>query len=64
VTRAGAEPIKLNAVESPHRLALADLLARWQRGEPPSTDAGDCYRAIRLVDDAYAMVAGRSHNLI
>ncbi len=55
VTHTGAESIKLDAVETPHRLALADMLARWQRGEGPLTDAGDCYRVIRLVDDAYAL---------
>jgi predicted dehydrogenase len=55
VTRAGAESIKLDAVATPHRLALADVLARWQRGDGPMTDADDCYRVIRLVDDAYAM---------
>ena len=55
VTRAGAESIKLDTVETPHRLALADVLARWQRGDGPLTDAGDCYRVIRLVDDAYAL---------
>jgi predicted dehydrogenase len=55
VTHAGSEPIKLDAVGSPHRLALADVLTRWQRGERPLTDAGDCYRVIRLVDQAYAL---------
>lgn len=33
---------------------LQAVLARWQRGDKPLTSADDCYRAIRLVDDAYA----------
>ena len=36
-------------------LALRDALARWQRGEPPATGIEDCYRAVRLVDQAYAI---------
>ena len=55
VTRDGAETVKLEAVEKPSRVILEDVLLRWQRGELPLTDAGDCYRAIRLVDQAYAL---------
>jgi predicted dehydrogenase len=36
-------------------LALHDALARWQRGEPPAAGIEDCYRAARLVDQAYAI---------
>ena len=36
-------------------LALRDVLARWQRGEPPAAGIDDCYRAVRLVDQAYAI---------
>ena len=39
-------------------LAMRDALTRWQRGEPPAVGIEDCYRAARLVDQAYA-VAGQ-----
>ncbi len=55
VTRAGSETVTLPPVEKPSLLILRDVLARWQRGAQPLTGADDCYRAIRLVDDAYAM---------
>jgi len=35
--------------------ALADALARWRKGEPPAAGFEDCYRAMRLVDEAYAL---------
>ena len=35
-------------------LAVRDALARWQRDEAPAVTLEDCYRAMRLVDDAYA----------
>lgn len=34
-------------------VALRDALARWRRGEPPATGPEDCYRAMRVVDQAY-----------
>ncbi len=37
--------------------ALRDALTRWQRGQPPAAGIEDCYRAIRLVDAAYARAA-------
>jgi predicted dehydrogenase len=45
---AGALPEPLPAV------AVRDALARWQRGEPPAVGIADCYRAMRVVDAAYA----------
>jgi predicted dehydrogenase len=35
--------------------ALRDALQRWRRGEPPAAGIEDCYRAMRLVDDAYQL---------
>jgi predicted dehydrogenase len=55
VTRAGSETVTLPAVDKPSRLILEDVLARWQRGQAPLTSADDCYRAMRLVDQAYAL---------
>ena len=34
---------------------LQDTLARWRAGQPPVTDAWDCWRAMRLADQAYAL---------
>jgi predicted dehydrogenase len=44
---AGQPPEPLPAI------AVRDALARWQRGEPPAAGVEDCYRAMRLVDEAY-----------
>ena len=37
------------------QIAIRDALARWQCGEPPAAGVEDCYRAMRLVDQAYAI---------
>lgn len=42
-------------------LVLRDTLDRWQRGEPPPVSVYDCYRAVRLIDQAYEM-AGRPYS--
>lgn len=55
VTHDGAETIKLDATAKPSKLLLEDMLVRWRAGKPPLTSAQDCYRAIRLVDQAYAL---------
>ena len=34
-------------------IALRDILTRWRKGERPATGPEDCWRAMRLVDDAY-----------
>ena len=58
VTPEGKEVIPITPPESPSRLVLEDVLARWQQGKPPSPDAHDCYRAVRLIDQAYALARG------
>jgi predicted dehydrogenase len=58
VSREGKEVVKLVPVERPSRLILDDVLSRWQQGQRPSADADDCYRAIRLVDQAYQLARG------
>ncbi len=37
--------------------AMRDTLERWRSGQPPIAGAEDCYRAMRLVDQAYAFAA-------
>ena len=55
VTPAGKEVIKLEAVARPAALILKDTLACWREGKAPPANVDDCYRAIRLVDQAYAL---------
>jgi predicted dehydrogenase len=47
---APGEPIALTA--------LRDALDHWRRGQPPPISVHDCLRAVRLIDQAYAL-AGR-----
>jgi predicted dehydrogenase len=53
-TEAGepAEPIALSA--------LRDALDHWRRGRPPPISVHDCLRAVRLIDQAYALARQRS----
>lgn len=53
VSRDGEETVTLVPVD--RALLLKDVLSRWQQGKRPLTDADDCYRTIRLVDQAYAL---------
>jgi predicted dehydrogenase len=50
-TEAGepAEPIALSA--------LRDALDHWRRGQPPPISVHDCLRAVRLIDQAYALAS-------
>jgi predicted dehydrogenase len=43
---------------NPSYRVLEDALKRWQRGESPPVSVDDCYRAVRLIDDAYRLAAG------
>ena len=60
VTGEGKEVVKLAPLEKPSLRILEDVLARWQQGQRPLTDADDCYRVIRLVDQAYALGVARA----
>ena len=40
-------------------IALRDILYRWRKGEPPATGPEDCWRAMRIVDEAYRAARGR-----
>jgi predicted dehydrogenase len=55
VTRSGEREIPGEATEQLSVLALRDALARWQRGEPPAVGIDAAYRAMQVVDDAYAL---------
>jgi predicted dehydrogenase len=58
-TAAGEETTSGAAAEPLALTALRDALDHWRRGEPPPISVHDCLRAVRLVDQAYAL-AGRS----
>jgi predicted dehydrogenase len=53
VTAAGEQELAGPPSEPLPAIALRDALARWQSGQPPATGVEDCYRAMRLVDQAY-----------
>jgi hypothetical protein len=42
-------------IEAPYFTTVRDALDCWQRGAPPPVSAHDCARAVRLIDQAYAL---------
>jgi predicted dehydrogenase len=56
-TGSGEQDLDGQLAEPLPAVAIRDALARWQRGESPAAGLEDCYRAMRLVDEAYAMAA-------
>jgi predicted dehydrogenase len=61
VTAAGKEIVKLESVARPAALILRDTLDCWRQGKKPPANADDCYRLIRLVDQAYAFARQSQH---
>jgi predicted dehydrogenase len=58
VTAAGEQQLAEPAAEPLPVIAVRDTLARWQSGRAPEAGVEDCYRAMRIVDQAYD-IAGR-----
>jgi predicted dehydrogenase len=56
-TADGDETLPGTAITAPYFTTLRDALDHWQRGAPPPISVHDCVRAVRLIDQAYA-VAG------
>ena len=56
-TAAGDQELAGQPAEPLPVIAVRDALARWQRGEPPAAGIEDCYRAMRLADQAYDIAA-------
>ena len=54
VTPKGEQEVAEPPAEPLAVAAVRDILARWQGGQPPATGPEDCYRAMKVVDDAYA----------
>lgn len=55
ITSQGTQAIKLETGAKPSLLILRDALANARAGKPPVTSVEDCYRAVRLIDRAYAL---------
>jgi predicted dehydrogenase len=55
VGRSSEQQLAAEVSEPPSAFALRDALRRWRAGEPPAAGIEDCHRAMRLVDDAYAL---------
>ena len=56
-TAAGDQEIGGPMAEHLSAVALRDALERWRSGKPPAASLEDCYRAMRLVDEAYSKAA-------
>jgi predicted dehydrogenase len=56
IGRSGEQQLAAEVSEPLPAFALRDALRRWRAGEPPAVGLEDCHRAMRLVDDAYALM--------
>ncbi len=56
-TAEGDETIPSGDITTPYFAVVRDTLDHWRRGAPPPISVRDCARAVRLIDQAYA-VAG------
>jgi predicted dehydrogenase len=54
-TASGDEVTKGTEIETPYFTAVRDALDCWQRGAAPPISVHDCLRAVRLIDQAYAL---------
>ncbi len=59
-TAHGEETIPIDTTENYYYMIVRDILERWQRGEAPPASVQDCYRAVQLIDQAYA-IAGNPY---
>ena len=54
-TADGDETLSGTDVTAPYFTTVRDALEHWQRGAPPPISVHDCARAVRLIDEAYAL---------
>ncbi len=54
-TATGDETLPSGDITTPYYTTLRDILDHWQRGAPPPMSVHDCLRAVRLIDEAYAL---------
>jgi len=57
-TAAGDKTLPTGDITAPYFTAVRDALDHWQRGEAPPIGVHDCLRAVRLIDQAYALAGG------
>ena len=60
ITASGEETRPGEPDEPLYLMVLRDTLDSWQRGKAPPASVHDCYRAVRLIDQAYE-IAGRPY---
>ena len=53
LTASGEETMPGEPETPPYMTVTRDTLDCWQRGDAPPTSVHDCYRAVRLIDQAY-----------
>jgi predicted dehydrogenase len=54
-TAEGDETTQGTEIEAPYFTTVRDALDCWKRGAPPPISVHDCLRAVRLIDQAYAL---------
>jgi len=54
-TAKGDESFPSGDITAPYFTTVRDALDHWRRGEPPPISVHDCLRAVRLIDQAYAL---------
>jgi predicted dehydrogenase len=54
-TAAGDETLPSGDITTPYFTAVRDALDHWRRGAAPPISVHDCARAVRLIDQAYAL---------
>jgi len=54
-TADGDETIPSGDITTPYFTVVRDTLDHWRRGAPPPISVHDCARAVRLIDQAYAL---------
>jgi len=57
-TAAGDESLPAGDITAPYATTVRDALDHWRRGAPPPASVHDCLRAVRLIDEAYALAGG------
>lgn len=60
ITAHGEDTMSGEPTEPLYATILRTTLEHWQRGEAPQVSVEDCYRAVRLIDQAYDL-AGRPY---
>jgi predicted dehydrogenase len=57
ITAAGEETVPARPTEALYPTAVRDIVDHWRRGEAPPVSVHDCLRVVRLIDQAYDIVA-------